>query len=127
MALRESVARADDEWEARVVVAFHHLQKIEKQDEPDLQQWEARNNDFHLALIHGCQSNWLRRIYQLLYDQHARYRVIARISPAGRDIHHEHAIMLDAALTKDIDSLLVAHEQHIRNTLYALENALDRD
>jgi DNA-binding GntR family transcriptional regulator len=120
MALRQSVEQATDEWESRVVAAFHHLQKIEKLSDPDPVLWEARNNEFHLALISQCESRWLMRIYELLYDQHRRYRVIARADRAGRDIHGEHSAMKEAALARDIDRLLVCHEAHIRNTARAL-------
>lgn len=124
MALRESLEQASDEWESRVVSAFHHLQKIEKQSDPDALQWEARNNDFHLALISQCNSRWLMRIYELLYDQHRRYRILARVDRAGRDIHGEHIAMLEAALARDIDRLLQAHAAHIRNTADTLEHSL---
>lgn len=125
LALRESMERADDEWEARVVVAFHRLQKIEQQPEPDPLLWEARNSEFHLALISQCDSSWLMRIYELLYDQHKRYRVIARLDPGGeRDIHGEHIAMKDAALARDVPALLACHEAHIRNTQRTLQRVL---
>lgn len=126
-ALRESLEMATEEWEAQLVVAFHRLQKIEKQADPDPATWEARNAEFHLALISQCQSRWLMRIYELLYDQHRRYRIIARIDRAGRDIHGEHVAMLEAALAHDIDSLLACHEAHIRNTVSSLEHRLSFD
>jgi GntR family carbon starvation induced transcriptional regulator len=125
MALRESLARATDDWESQVVVAFHHLQKIEKQAEPEPVLWEARNNAFHLALISQCESRWLLRIYELLYDQHRRYRIIARVDRGDRDIHGEHVAMMEAALARDIAALLAAHEAHIRNTVRALEHRLN--
>jgi DNA-binding GntR family transcriptional regulator len=127
LALRESVEQATEDWESRVVVAFHHLQKIEKQDEPDPLLWEARNNEFHLALISQCQSRWLMRIYELLYDQHRRYRVIARTDRADRNIHEEHVAMMEAALARDINTLLTCHEAHIRNTQRTLEHRLQFD
>ena len=124
-ALRESLQHADDDWESNLVVAFHHLQKIEKQSEPDPVLWEARNNEFHLALIGRCESRWLMRIYKLLYDQHRRYRVIARVAREERDIHGEHVAMMDAALARNVGLLLVCHEAHIRNTVRSLEQMLD--
>lgn len=127
LALRESLARADDDWESRLVLAFHQLQKIEKQNEPDPVLWEARNNEFHLALISQCQSRWLMRIYELLYDQHRRYRVIARTDRADRNIHEEHVAMMEAALARDINTLLTCHEAHIRNTQRTLEHRLQFD
>jgi len=124
-ALRESLQNSDDDWESRLVLAFHQLQKIEKQSEPDPVLWEARNNEFHLALISRCESRWLMRIYELLYDQHRRYRVIARVARAERDIHGEHGAMMDAALARDVKRLLSCHEAHIRNTVRSLEQVLD--
>ncbi|MEM6583672.1 MAG: GntR family transcriptional regulator [Pseudomonadota bacterium] len=124
-AIRDSLQHADELWESDLVVAFHHLQKIEKQPDPDPELWEARNNAFHLALISRCESQWLRRIYALLYDQHRRYRVIARMEREDRDIHGEHKAMMDAALGRDIDSLLRCHETHIRNTVRTLQRILE--
>jgi DNA-binding GntR family transcriptional regulator len=89
--------------------------------------WEARNNEFHLALISRCDSRWLMRIYELLYDQHRRYRVIARMDRGGRDIHGEHVAMMEAALARDIGKVLACHETHIRNTAHALEHRLQFD
>lgn len=117
MALKESIEQSDDEWESRVVAAFHHLTKAESQDEPDIQEWEIRNREFHRALISCCRSPWLMRFYGILYDQHKRYRNIARIDRGNpRDVHEEHTAICDAALAKDIKALLKANEQHIRRT-----------
>ena len=117
MALKQSVERGDDEWESRVVAAFHHLTKAESNDEPDIQEWEVRNRDFHLALVSCCESPWLMRFYEMLYDQHKRYRNIARVDRSNRrDVHEEHTAICDAALARDIDALLDANELHIRRT-----------
>ncbi|MEM8564277.1 MAG: GntR family transcriptional regulator [Pseudomonadota bacterium] len=124
-AIRDSLQRADEQWESDLVVAFHHLRKIEQLANPEPELWEARNNAFHLALISRCESQWLRRIYSLLYDQHRRYRVIARVEREDRDIHGEHEAIMDAALARDIDRLLQCHETHIRNTVSALRHILE--
>jgi DNA-binding GntR family transcriptional regulator len=117
MALKESIEHSDDEWESRVVAAFHHLTKAENQDEPDIQEWEARNKEFHQALISCCRSPWLMRFYGILYDQHKRYRNIARIDRSNRrDVHKEHTAICDAALAKDMKAVLKANEDHIRRT-----------
>jgi len=118
MALTQSVANGDDEWESRVVAAFHHLTKAEDQADPDIQEWEVRNRDFHLALISRCASPWLMRFYETLYDQHKRYRNIARIDDrnTGRNVHAEHQAIYDAALAKNTEVLVDANERHIRGT-----------
>lgn len=117
MALTQSVQLGDDDWESRVVAAFHHLTKAEERDEPDISEWEMRNRDFHLALVSCCPSNWLMRFHETLYDQHKRYRNIARIhNNARRDVHAEHTAICEAALARNIDKLCEANEQHIRRT-----------
>ena len=117
MALAQSVENSDDEWESRVVAAFHHLTKAEMQPEPDIHEWEIRNREFHLALVSCCHSPWLMRFHEILYDQHKRYRNLARVErSARRNVHAEHTAICDAALAKDIPGLCEANEQHIRRT-----------
>ncbi len=117
MALTQSVENSDDDWESRVVAAFHHLTKAEAHKNPDIQEWEVRNRDFHLALVSCCDSPWLMRFHETLYDQHKRYRNIARINRTSRrNIHAEHTAICDAALARDIPKLCKANEEHIRRT-----------
>ncbi len=126
MALAESVARADDDWESRVVAAFHHLTKAENGEaQLNIQEWEMRNRDFHQALISCCESHWLMRFYGILYDQHKRYRNISRLDHGKRrDVHAEHEAIFNAALARNMDELLEANEQHIRRTAEITINVL---
>jgi len=126
LALRKSIENADDEWESRVVAAFHHLTKAENTANPDLGEWELHNTKFHMALISGCDSPWLLRFYELLYDQHKRYRHLARINrnSRGSDIHDEHSQICDAALAGDVDKACRINEQHIRRTAEVLSKQL---
>ena len=117
MALTQSIENNNDEWESRVVAAFHHLTKAENPPEPDIHEWEERNRDFHLALVSCCESRWLMHFHEILYDQHKRYRNIARVSRnSRRDIHAEHTAICEAALAGNITALCQANEQHIRRT-----------
>lgn len=117
MALTQSVENSDDDWESRVVAAFHHLTKAESQKEPDIQEWEVRNRDFHFALASCCDSPWLMRFYEILYDQHKRYRNVARIERSQRrNVHAEHTAIFDAALAKNVKAMCEANEVHIRRT-----------
>lgn len=117
MALTQSIENSDDDWESRVVAAFHHLTKAESQAEPDIQEWEVRNREFHLALVSCCHSPWLMRFHEILYDQHKRYRNLARIERSTRrNVHDEHTAICDAALAKDTKALCSANEEHIRTT-----------
>lgn len=117
MALTQSIENSDDDWESRVVAAFHHLTKAENHTDPEIQEWEVRNREFHLALVSCCDSPWLMRFHEILYDQHKRYRNLARIDRSTRrNVHDEHIAICEAALAKDTEALCNANETHIRTT-----------
>ncbi len=117
MALTQSIENSDDNWESRVVAAFHHLTKAENQTDPDIQEWETRNREFHLALVSCCHAPWLMRFHEVLYDQHKRYRNLARIDRSSRrNVHDEHIAIFEAALAKDTKAICEANEHHIRTT-----------
>lgn len=122
-ALRQSIQNGDDEWEARLVAAFHKLSNSEERLEDkldkrsDVREWEERNRSFHEALIGACDSPWQRYLIGLLYRQSERYRHLAMTSNAmPRDVHAEHAAIIDAALKRDPERASLALEQHIRLT-----------
>lgn len=122
-ALRQSIQNGDDEWEANLVAAFHKLSNSEERLEDKLdkrsnvREWEERNRSFHEALIAACDSRWQRYLIGLLYRQSERYRHLAITSNAmPRDVHAEHASIIDAALKRDAERASRVLEQHIRLT-----------
>lgn len=116
-AVRMSVKNGDDQWEARVVAAFHTLSRWEEDSVSDIEQWEVRNFAFHDAVMSGHPSAWLSRFHQTLYDQHRRYRNIClRQRSIPRKLHEEHQRICDAALARDADTCCAETEQHIRRT-----------
>ena len=103
-ALRDSIVSGDDTWEAGVVAAFHRLSKVDSTRYQDMAAWEARNADFHDALVAACPSPRLLQFRQNLYDQHKRYRSLSTNSMVGaRDIPQEHREMMELALARDAD------------------------
>ena len=115
-ALSQSIEHGDDAWESRIVAAFYQLEKVEESEDRDPSEWEKRNHDFHEALIAGCTSNWLRRFYGILYDQHKRYRNISFTTEIPRDIHQEHEELRNAALARDTERACKAIDHHIWRT-----------
>lgn len=128
-ALRMSIEQGNLDWEARVVAAYHKLQKVEVlvEEKPDEygESWERYNQDFHSALISNCHSRWLKFYYQAMYDHSRRYRMIslkARPFPRSQSAA-EHKAILEAALARDADRAVKILEAHILKGA-AVEDAL---
>lgn len=116
-ALRDAIATGDDRWEAQVVAAFHHLGKLDGSREQRPQEWEARNQAFHEALVAACDSEWVLRLRRTLYEQHRRYRMISlHTHDSSRDVRAEHQAILDAVLARDTTAACGAIEKHILRT-----------
>ncbi|MDD2815576.1 MAG: FCD domain-containing protein [Thiotrichaceae bacterium] len=118
-ALRQSIAKGDDEWEAGVVAAFHKLSNTEERlgHISNVREWEQRNRAFHESLIAACDSRWECYMIGILYRQSERYRHLAIVSKAvPRNVHNEHTKIFEAALKRDAETASHALEQHIRLT-----------
>lgn len=102
MALRESIAHADDAWEEALVLAHHRMARV---DPLDIATFEERHKTFHLGLLANCASPILLRYCSQLYDLNVRYRYLAGRSQnyGSRDVPGEHREILDAAVGRDID------------------------
>src|SRR5258707_320486 len=88
---------------------------------------ETYNRQFHIALISGCNSRWLLHFHGLMYDQSLRYRMLAfRVKDFPRDqSRREHKQILDAALARDVETLVTVLGTHITKgaELYAEHEA----
>lgn len=122
-AIRQAVQHGDEEWEARVVTTFHLLTKSTQafaanlEDEAALTQWEERHREFHLALVSGSPSEWLRYFLAMAYQQYERYRhlflEVAKTTYKGRNPHAEHNEIVEAVLARDGDRAAELVRQHI--------------
>ncbi|MFA7430739.1 MAG: FCD domain-containing protein [Rhodospirillaceae bacterium] len=124
-ALRRSIERGGDEWEANLVAAWHRLSKVEERIYDDPQglsaEWEERNKAFHEALIGACQSHWLHHFRDILYHQSERYRRIALTGrTVPRNVHEEHRAIFEATMARDADTACAHTAEHIDRTLQAL-------
>jgi len=123
-ALRLSIRAGDDEWEARLIAAYHRLGKSESKlsrRHERIREWEQRNREFHEALISACGSRWLLYTIGLMYRQSERYRHLSISSPLNdRDVHAEHAELHEASLARDARRACKALERHIRLTCESL-------
>ena len=125
-AVTDSIRNGDDDWEARVVGAHHSLAKIETEmlgkETASVDQWEARNREFHDALISGCTNNWLLNFREILYNHSVRYlrtSVTERTIP--RDVRSEHQAIFDAVMERDIALAGKLTRDHIWRTVPVIE------
>lgn len=117
-ALRQSIANADLDWEARLVGAYHKLSRVEALVEAEPERygdaWERCNLEFHEALISNCASRWLKIFHRAMYDHSQRYRMLSlKTKPFPRSQSaEEHRQILDAAIRRDVataERILAAH------------------
>lgn len=131
-AIRQSISAGDEAWEGRVVAAYYRLAKIEERLADSIpavtDDFEARNRDFHQALISACDSPWLHRINTMLYQQSERYRRIALANrDSRRDVHAEHQAIYDAALARDVERACKLTGEHIDRTLNVVREVIGGD
>ena len=117
IALRESIANGDVDWEERIVLAYHWLSRAAQSTELEARhtspEWEEHHREFHLALISACNSSILIDFCAQLQKRTFRYRNLAEVV-AYRDRHEleEHRELQQAALNRDADlavDLLTKH------------------
>lgn len=114
--ISESLRNGTDEWEANLVATYHRLQLTEQRHatEPNHDELEARNTDFHNALISGSKSFWLKDLRWQVYTHHERYRYLSRSSPAsGRNTPAEHMAIFQSAIKRDAKTTCELVTEHI--------------
>jgi GntR family carbon starvation induced transcriptional regulator len=131
VALRQSIARGDLQWQARVVAAHHLLSRTPvavlgepKKLNPD---WLARHEDFNFAMLQACGSPRLLQIVKQLAEAAALYQraLLPAVGHSG-ELESEHAAMLKAALDGDADAaaaVLTSHLEQTRDLMLPLLNA----
>jgi DNA-binding GntR family transcriptional regulator len=119
-AIRRSIERGDDSWEAQIVASVHQLAKRTKIGADGLvdNEWEIRHRAFHQALVAACGSPWLLHFRDLLYDQADRYRRLSvQYLRTPRDDLGEHRGIADAVLARDADAATRLIRQHFDRTV----------
>ena len=103
-AMDASFARADVEWEGRIVAAHHKLAATEllmssNIGEPD--QWKRYDSEFHQELISNCGSRTLMEAHAAVFDRYFRYQMIA-LNYRGEEPARQHQALLECAMARDI-------------------------
>jgi GntR family transcriptional regulator, carbon starvation induced regulator len=130
-ALAESIDRGGDEWEARIVAAFHRLALFEQRLDGGPvalnDDWSGCHRDFHFALMSGCESPLMLRVAGTLFDQAERYRRFsARHRMRSRSQKSEHQALMDAALARKKSQAIALLREHITTTAENVTAALTK-
>ena len=121
LAIRMSVKKGDDRWEADIVARFHELSKrpMFAADGTLDTEWEARNVAFHESLYAACGSPSLKLVCHVLYERHSRYRRL-RTKNTGkpdRDVSKEHEALMRATIERDATTAIAQLRKHRSATL----------
>ena len=123
-ALRGSIDRGGDEWEATVVSAYHRLARVTERGahltKRTLPEWESRHDEFHLALISGDGSLLLQRLRLHLAQLVMRYRRYALAVAGARPHLEEHRRIMEAALAHDAEQAVALLTEHYELTTQAI-------
>jgi len=117
IALRESIANGDADWEERIVLSFHWLARAARSDDEAAKstspEWEEHHREFHLALISACDSDILIGFCSELHQRSFRYRNLAEVVEY-RDRHEleEHRELQQAVLNRDTDKAIELLRKH---------------
>jgi GntR family transcriptional regulator, carbon starvation induced regulator len=131
-ALKDAIEHGGDDWEARVVAAFHRLDLLEqriRQDRlaPLKAEWAERHKAFHLALFSGGDSPLLQRMAETLFSQAERYRCFSALHrKVARNNHAEHQELMRAALGRDTKQALHLLSAHVMATTESVAGVLGK-
>jgi DNA-binding GntR family transcriptional regulator len=129
LALRESIAKGDVDWEADLVSAHHRLAGTPTHFEDGTPNvgWMAVHGAYHTALCAAAGSPTLEGIRRQLFDASELYRYWSATLPAGRaqtvrrHADDEHRDICEAALARDADRAVELMTAHLNATALQLE------
>jgi len=107
--LDTALKNGSDAWEEAVVVQLHRSLKVEKNfDDPEHREmWQRAYSALHWALLSGCGSPILMRIWADLGGRLERYVNLFADLEIDRvlDHHSKHRAIVDAVVKRDADRL----------------------
>lgn len=133
--LKRSIERGGEDWEVNLLAAHRRLgnSKLDLRD-PDLtelERWEERHIEFHMALVGAAGSRHLLAFYRSIYDHFRRHQKAFVLLPSAnradkgdeaalraiesmerRMSIEEHTGLMDAALARDVDLALCLIKEH---------------
>lgn len=126
LALRLAIERGGMEWETEVISHHHILAKTPRRSSDDplhiRDEWSLAHGGFHAALVSGSGIPLLIDLSRTLFDSTELYRRWSAPSPAAlkRDVPHEHELIMEAALDRDVDRACTLLSDHYSQSLQVM-------
>ena len=123
LALKMSIEKGDDHWEANILARFHELSKRPTYVGSGAldYEWERRHDAFHQALYGASGLQWLASFCQVLAERAFRYRhLLLEVVDRTRDHRSEHEAIQRATLDRDADTAVARLKQHYLRTVQTL-------
>jgi GntR family carbon starvation induced transcriptional regulator len=128
-ALRLSIERGDDAWEAAIVAAHHRLSRRPRSEQLLIDEpWEELHRRYHMALIAACGLPRLLAFCTMLHDHFDRYRRLA-VLQGGRhpSLTSNHAAIVEATLARESQKAESLLADHIRESTAQFASLLGTD
>lgn len=133
--LRRAIERGGEDWEVGLVAAHRRLGncKLDLRDPDlrDLERWEERHIEFHMALVGAAGARHLLTFYRSLYDHFRRHQRAFVLLPSANLVGQgdqealraierlearmsieEHTGLMEAALARDTELAVRLIEEH---------------
>ena len=111
-----------DSWEEELIVLCHRMEKRDWKEEYDpsnTNSWEMIHKKFHMTLVNRCQSEYLVKFCEQLYDLNLRFRFILikqKKAYHKRQVNTEHSDILKHVLKRDENKAVNALIGHYKIT-----------
>jgi DNA-binding GntR family transcriptional regulator len=118
MAIEQAIENGDAAWQESVARSYEHFSQVMRTSE--LAQWGPCHDEFHRLLLAPCDSDWLRRFREILFEQSERYRYAAvgpEQRPVASEIESQHQGLVEAVLKRDPAKGRKAIAAHFEATL----------
>jgi GntR family transcriptional regulator, carbon starvation induced regulator len=127
IALERSIEHADDAWETRVGEAWErfraHSSIGQNAETREAIAWSQAHRQFHEALYSACQSPWLLRFIETLYDHSERYRMLS-VRSKMRLTTEEHEGIYRPSIERNAPEAVAWLRKHLHDTVAHLEQGI---
>lgn len=133
--LKRSIERGDEDWEVELLAAHRRLANCQLDphdpDLSDLERWEERHIEFHMALVSAAGAQHLLTFYRSIYDHFRRHQKAFVLLPSANRAAHgdqdarraikelerriaieEHTGIMEAALARDVELAVRLIQDH---------------